>query len=204
MSTAKKIDTISIDEYLQGELNSQIKHELIDGDVYAMAGASGNHERISGNIYRKFGNHLEGNPCEPFGSDMKVNVNSDFFYPDVIVDCHFDESQPYYTKTPVIIVEVLSKSTRKTDETIKRMSYQSIPSLQEYVLIEQDFVDIEVVRRAEGWQSKHYFLGDEITFESIDLNLSVEEIYQRVHNEDVLDFIKQKTEQEENTSNFTS
>ncbi len=88
---------------------------------------------------------------------------------------------------------------RKTDETIKRMSYQSIPSLQEYVLIEQDFVDIEIVRHAEGWQSKHYFLGDEITFESIDLNLSVEEIYQRVHNEDVLDFIKQKTEQEENS-----
>jgi len=65
-------------------------------------------------------------------------------------------------------------------------------------LIEQDFVDIEVVSRAENWQSKHYFLGDEITFESIDLSLSVEEIYQRVHNEDVLDFIKQKIEKEEN------
>ena len=78
-----------MDEYLQGELNSQIKHELIDGDVYAMADASGNHERISGNIYRKFENHLEGKPCEPFGSDMKVNVNSDFFYPDVLVELPF-------------------------------------------------------------------------------------------------------------------
>ena len=112
MSIAKKIDTISIAEYLQGELNSQIKHELIDGDAYAMAGVSGNHERISGNIYRKFGNHLENKLCEPFGSDMKVKVDSDFFYPDVIVDCLFDESQPYYTETPAIVVEVLSKSTR--------------------------------------------------------------------------------------------
>ena len=199
MPTAKKINTIGMDEYLQGELNSQIKHELIDGDVYAMAGASGNHERISGNIYRKFGNHLEGNPCEPFGSDMKVKVDSNFFYPDVIVDCLFDESQPYYTETPVIIVEVLSKSTRRTDETIKRIAYLNIPSLQEYVLIEQDFVDIEVISRTENWQSKHYFLGDEITFESIDLTLSIEEIYLRVHNDDVLDFIKQKAEQEENS-----
>lgn len=70
--------------------------------------------------------------------------------------------------------------------------------MQEYVLIEQDFVDIEVVRHTENWQSKHYFLDDEMRVESIDLSLSVEEIYQRVHNEDALDFIKQKTEQEEN------
>lgn len=200
MPTVKKVNPINMEEYLQGELNSQVKHELINGDIYAMAGASGNHERISLNIARKFGNHLEGTPCEPFGSDMKVKVDSNFFYPDVIVDCHFDESQPYYTETPVIIVEVLSKSTRKTDETIKRMTYLNIPSLQEYVLIEQDFVDIEVVSRTEGWRSQHYFLGDDITFKSIALTLSVEDIYLRVHNEDVLDFIKLKTEQEQTTS----
>jgi Uma2 family endonuclease len=202
MPTVKKVNPINMEEYLQGELNSQVKHELINGDAYAMVGvgASANHERISGNIYAEFRNHLKTLPCEPFGSDMKVKVDSNFFYPDVIIDCHFDESQPYYTKTPVIIVEVLSKSTRKTDETIKRINYLNIPSLQEYVLIEQDFVDIEVVSRAEGWRSKHYFLGDNITFKSIDLTLSVEDIYLRVHNEDVLDFIKQKTEQQQTTT----
>lgn len=101
-----------MDEYLQDELNSLIKHELIDGSAYAMAGASANHGRISGNIYAKFRSHLRALPCEPFGSDMKVKVDSDFFYPDAIVDCLFDESQPYYMETPVIIAEVLSKSTR--------------------------------------------------------------------------------------------
>jgi Uma2 family endonuclease len=191
--TAKKI-SISVDDYLQGELNAEEKHELIDGGVYAMAGASGNHERISLNISRKFGNHLEGFSCEPFGSDMKVKVGSNFFYPDVIVDCDFDESQPYYSETPVIIVEVLSKSTRRTDETTKRTAYLNITSLQEYVLIEQDFVDIEVVRKSEGWLSKHYFLGDEVSFESIDLTLSVEDIYRRVHNEDMIEFLSQKNE----------
>jgi len=65
--------------------------------------------------------------------------------------------------------------------------------LQEYVLIEQDFVDVEVVRRSEGWQSKHYYLGDEVTFGSIELTLSVEEIYHRVQNEDMLEFLADKS-----------
>ena len=183
---------ISVEDYLADELSRDKKHELIDGHIVMMAGASANHERISGNIYRKFGNHLEGSPCEPFGSDMKVKIGSNFFYPDAMVDCHFDESKPYYTETPAIIIEVLSKSTRRMDETSKRFAYINIPSLQEYVLIEQDIVDIEVIRRSEGWISKHYYLGDEVTFESIDLSLSVEEIYQRVNNEDMLEFLAQK------------
>ena len=193
MSAVKNIDLISVDDYLNGELTSDTKHELIDGHIYAMAGASGNHDRISGNIYRKFGNHLENiSTCEPFGSDMKVKVDSNFFYPDVIVDCHFDDSEPYFTETPVIIVEVLSESTCQKDRTTKRFSYLTIPSLQEYVLIEQDFVDIEVVSRKDGWRSKHYFLGDEIYFESIELTLSVEDIYHRVNNEDMTNFLNQK------------
>ena len=183
---------ISVEDYLADELSRDKKHELIDGHIVMMAGASANHERISGNIYRKFGNHLEGSSCEPFGSDMKVKIGSNFFYPDAMVDCHFDESKPYYTETPTIIIEVLSKSTRRMDETSKRFAYINIPSLQEYVLIEQDIVDIEVIRRSEGWISKHYYLGDEVIFESIDLNLSVEEIYQRVNNEDMLEFLAQK------------
>ncbi len=150
MTTAEKDELISVEDYLTDELARDIKHELIDGVIYAMAGASANHERISGNIAAEFRSHLKRTPCESFSSDMKVKVGSRFFYPDVLVDCSFDESQPYYTESPVIIVEVLSKSTRRMDETTKLMSYINIPSLQEYVLIEQDFVDIEVVRRSEG------------------------------------------------------
>ena len=195
MVAMKNTDLISVEDYLKGELISEVKHELIDGHVHAMAGASGNHDRISGNVYSEFRSHLKNSPCEPFGSDMKVKVNSNFFYPDVIIDCNFDNSEPYFIETPIIIVEVLSKSTRKTDETTKLMSYINIPSLKEYVLIEQDFVDIQVIRRSEGWLQKHYFLGDEITFESIDLTLSVEDIYHRVQNGDMMEFLNNKTEQ---------
>jgi len=191
MATALKSELISVEDYLTDELARDIKHELVDGVIYVMAGASANHERISGNIAAEFRSHLKKTPCESFSSDMKVKVGSRFFYPDVLVDCSFDESQPYYTESPVIIVEVLSKSTRRMDETTKLMSYINIPSLQEYVLIEQDFVDIEVVRRSEGWRPRHYFLGDQVHFESINLPLSVEEIYSRVKNEDMLEFLAQ-------------
>lgn len=190
MSSVIQNTSISVEQYLKDEINRKEKHELIDGQIYAMAGANANHERISSNISRKFGNYLEASPCEPFGSDMKVKAGSKFFYPDVIVDCQFDETQAYYTETPIIIVEVLSKSTRKMDKTTKRFSYINIPSLQEYVLIEQDIVDIEVIRRSEGWQSRHYFLGDTVHFASIDLTLSVEEIYHRVNNEEMREFIQ--------------
>ncbi len=197
MLAVKNSDLISVEEYLKGEPSSEVKRELIDGHVYAMAGAGANHQRIAVNILSEFRNHLKNTPCEPFGSDMKVRINSNFFYPDVIVDCNFDNSEPYFTQTPIIIVEVLSKSTRRTDETIKLMSYITIPSLQEYVLIQQDFVDIQVIRRSEGWLQKHYFLGDEITFEAIDLTLSVEDIYHRVQNDDVLEFLNNKAEAEQ-------
>lgn len=189
MSSVISDNTISVEEYLKSEANREIKHELIDGQIYAMAGASANHDRISGTLYAEFKHHLKNSPCEPFGSDMKVKVGSKFFYPDVIVDCQFDESQPYYTKSPIIIVEVLSKSTRRIDETTKRFSYMNIPNLEEYILIEQDIVDIEVIRRSENWLSQHYFLGDKVHFKSIDLTLTVEEIYHRVQNEEMLEFM---------------
>lgn len=192
MSTAKQATFVTEDEYLGGERISEVKHEYVDGQVYAMSGASANHERIAKNIARKFGNHLENATCETFGSDMKVQTGSKYFYPDALVDCNFDESEPYYSTSPVIIVEVLSESTQQNDRTIKRLAYINIPSLEEYVLIEQDFVDIEVMRKSDDWKSTHYFLGDKVHFQSIDLTLTVEEIYHRVQNDNMTAYLANK------------
>mgnify|MGYP001944438638 CR=1 FL=1 len=199
MSTVVKPALLTESEYLRGELLSEIKHEFVDGQVYAMAGASANHGRISGNIFRKFGNHLENSPCETHMSDMKVKTPSgNYRYPDVLVVCDNNYiNDSYATETPTILVEVISKSTRKTDEQIKRMEYINIPTLQEYVIIEQDFVDIAVFRKSDDWRHTNYFLGDEIHFESINLTVSVEEIYHRVQNEDMAAFIEQKQKEAE-------
>lgn len=191
--TLEKDTRISEEEYLRRELVSEIKHEYIDGQVYAMSGASRNHQRISGNVFTAAVNHLRGSLCEAFMSDFKVKAGSKFFYPDVLVACGEAGGDEYYTKAPVLVVEVLSKSTRRRDETTKRLAYQSLPSLIEYVLIEQDIVDVEVCRRREGWVSNHSFMGDEVTFESIGLTMTVEDIYDRVVNEDVTSYLEEKS-----------
>ena len=183
-------------EYLQGEQISTIKHEYIDGEVYAMAGASRNHSLIVGNALRLFSNHLQDAPCQTFVVDMKVKAANSFFYPDVMVVCNDDDGDDYYTDKPKIIIEVLSKNTRRTDQTIKLATYKTLPSLQEYVLIEQDHVDIEVFRRTANWFSERYFMGDEVFFESLDLTISVSDIYQRVNNEDMQDYLQQLQQQQ--------
>ncbi|OHU85070.1 MULTISPECIES: Uma2 family endonuclease [Pseudoalteromonas] len=192
MPIVKNDDGLSPEAYLLGESTSTVKHELIDGQVYAMAGASANHERICQNMARKLGNHLEDSPCEPFGSDMKVRVRDNFYYPDVLVDCNFDESEPYFTTTPVIIVEVISRSTRKMDEKVKLLEYINIPTLEEYVVIEQDIADVTVYRKSDDWRSTHYFLGEDFYLKSIDCTVSVADIYRRVLNEDVRLFLEQQ------------
>lgn len=173
-------------DYLEGEKISEIKHEYSEGEVYAMTGASRNHNIISSNIARQLGNHLENTPCITFIADLKVKADNSFYYPDVLVVCNDDKGDDYYTEFPVIIIEVLSNSTRGRDRVTKMNAYRTIPTLKEYVLIEQNFVDIEICRRSSHWQSEHYFLGDKVTFESLELTLSVESIYQRVNNEEML------------------
>ncbi len=179
---------ISEAEYLAGEKIAEIKHEYIDGEVFAMAGASASHNRLSLNIATAFNVYLAGKPCQPYISDMKVNIGTKYFYPDVLVDCSGLNDDSHVTQSPTLIVEVLSKSTRRTDETIKRIAYTQINTLLEYVLIEQDFVDIEVIRRRNGWQSEHFYLGDSVTFEAIGLTLMVEEIYDRVNNPELVEW----------------
>lgn len=183
---------VSEDDYLQGELIADTKHEYLDGDVYAMAGASENHNLLALNIASELRNKLKGTPCRTFMAEMKVKAEDAFFYPDVMVVCERDDASEYYKNSPVIVVEVLSKGTRKFDQTLKRKRYQALPSLEEYVLIEQDKGEIEIFRRRDGWQASYHYLGDEIHFYSIDVTVAVEDIYYQVDNEDVMAFLLEK------------
>jgi Uma2 family endonuclease len=190
MSQTDQVDFITPQQYLTTQLSNEIKHEYVDGEVFAMTGATPNHNRITGNLYRKFGDHLDGSPCEPFASDMMVKTSSGSYrYPDVLVVCDKDfVENDLVTQTPVILIEVLSRSTRKIDEKDKLLEYINIPTLLEYVIVEQYCADITVYRKSDDWRSTHYFLGESVHFESIDLTLSVSDIYQRVENEDMRRF----------------
>ena len=186
-------EPISEEGYLQGELLAETKHEYIDGQVHTMAGASENHNLLSVNIATELKTRLKGTPCRTFIADMKVKVGANFFYPDVMVVCQEDNDNEYYKTAPVIIVEVLSKSTRRFDQTDKRLRCQRIPSLEEYVLIEQDKGEIQVFSKKDQWQSFYYYLGDDITFYSLGITVRVEDIYYQVNNEDVQDFLREKS-----------
>lgn len=196
MNTAPKYG-VSEQEYLAGELLSEIRHEYINGEVYAMAGAHKDHNIIAGEVFRIVANLLQDKPCQPYASDMKVKVGNNFFYPDVMVDCSGQE-QDYYTQYPTLIVEVLSKSTRQHDKTFKRQAYCQIATLQEYILIEQDFVEIERWYRIDDkhWEQTVHYLGDDICFSSIGLTVAVEDIYRRVKNEDMTAWLEKKAQQQ--------
>lgn len=188
MALRLKSDGIVITEaeYLASEPNAEIRREYLDGRAYAMAGAKRNHRRITDNLLRKFGNHLESTPCEASSNDAIVALGQSYVYPDVVVDC-INTNDDFVT-APVIIVEVLSNSSRKLDTTTKLLKYINLATLKEYVLVEQDIVSVQVLRNNNDWKTEYYSLGDNVTFESIELTLSIEEIYERVNNAEMNEF----------------
>jgi Uma2 family endonuclease len=193
-AVAEKFDYLSVEDYLAGEKISEIRHEYVDGQVYAMSGGSLKHNLIASNMSGLLWSHLRGTPCVPLNSDMMLKTwGKRFRYPDVVVVCDDDSSDDEQIReSPILIIEVLSKSTRKKDKGEKRLEYLAIPSLLEYVLIEQDFAEVEVQRRSASWQSSYYFLGDEVVLESVNATLPVDAIYERVKNEDMLAWLEQQ------------
>ena len=181
----RKISWISPREYLEGEEFSPIRHEYADGHVFAMAGASSPHGRISGNLFVLIDTHLRSQPCETFIADMKVGISAagPYYYPDVVVTCHpGDRRSSFVKRHPRMIIEVLSPRTSTLDRGDKLNDYCSLPSLEEYLLVSQDEQYVERLRRTPdgGWDEHAYGVGDTIPLESIGLSIAIEQIYDRV------------------------
>jgi len=177
---------LSVSEYLEAELKSEIRHEYVGGEVFAMAGASRKHNLIAGNIYSRLRSHLRGSDCDAFMSDMKVKLRSEFkkksifYYPDVVVSCELPTQDQFVLNSPCLIIEVLSPSTEVIDKREKLQNYQTIPSLQEYVLVAQDRIHIEIYRRIdeENWTREILGREDKLQLDSVNLTLAVTDIYE--------------------------
>lgn len=167
-------------EYFAMEEESQIRLEFVDGQIYAMTGATGQHNTITGNVHGLLWYFLKGRHCRPFMEGMKVKIDQNYVYPDVVVDCDFNEDYPLHTGKPTVIVEVLSDSTKRYDLTTKFDMYKTLDSLQEYVVIEQSFMRIDIYRRDDDWNAIRYEKGDEVEFQSIGLTVPIVEIYDRI------------------------
>jgi Uma2 family endonuclease len=197
MALAQRTPWLSVEDYLVGEQESTLRHELIDGEAYLMAGASANHNTLMVNTSTSIVSYLNsiGSSCRTFSADMKVNSGENFYYPDVVVSCQDDEEEDdYYRTKPILIIEVLSPSTRQTDRTIKKQDYLAIPSLEEYVLLEQDFVEVEVFSKSDDWHPRYYYLDDTICLDSIGLTVSVADLYRRVKNRDMEEYMAREQE----------
>ncbi len=176
---------LSYSEYLAYEQFSRTKHEFINGQAYAMAGASEDHNLLVGGLFSRIWNHLRGKPCRVFSSDMKLTIasaNNATYYPDVMVVCDRTDSDPYVKQKPCLLIEVLSPSTAMLDRREKLFNYQQLASLQEYVLVSQSEVKVELYRRDRdgGWLVQSLGLGDSLHLQSIDLAIALADIYEDV------------------------
>lgn len=187
MSALRKPAPISVADYLAGELVAEVKHEYLGGEVHAMAGGSNRHNAISGNTYLSLGNSLRGKPCRPFNSDTKVRIqllsHTRFYYPDAMVVCDRNRDQDHWQDRPVVIVEVLSESTRRTDLTEKREAYLAIPSLMALIFVEPDEAALIVHRRkADGGFAREDYAGLDaaVPLPEIECSLPLAEVYEGV------------------------
>lgn len=187
MTAAKQIELVSVEDYLAGELDSEIRHEYLGGYVYAMAGARTVHNRIANTWCAMLYNQLRGKPCEPFNSDMKVRVpfptHTKFYYPDGMVVCEPNPDDAMFQDKPVVIAEVVSEGTRRIDENEKRDAYFTIPTLLTYLIIETERPRVAVHhRRTEGGLVTELYEGVEavVPLEVIEAELPLAELYERV------------------------
>lgn len=178
MSTRKKVRPVTVEEYLEGERYSSTRHEFVDGVARAMVGASVAHNLIAGAIHSGLRTHLRGTACQVLMAEVKLRVGDDFFYPDVFVVCDRADADPYVKTRPVLVVEVLSPATALYDAQEKLIAYRSIESLREYLLVEQERREVRVHRRnGTSWDTAVYAGAAPVRLESVDMSLSLDEIY---------------------------
>ena len=178
---------VSEAEYLDQERRSSERHELLNGEIFAMAGASYLHVKIVGNLARSLGNRLQGRPCDVLPVDLRVCVSATglYTYPDLSIVCggpEFHPGSPDTILNPSVIFEVLSDSTEAYDRGAKFEHYQRLPSLREYLLVAQDQRSIARYERVEGGSWRYtLFTGDAVVpLPAVEIDLPLAEVYAKI------------------------
>ncbi|MDA1053500.1 MAG: Uma2 family endonuclease [Planctomycetota bacterium] len=186
MSTAPRYLPISVHDYLAGERDAKRRHEYVEGVVYAMVGATNAHNRIATNGTGVLHSQLHGKRCQVFNSDTKIRVHTAtgtrFYYPDLSVVCEHNPQTDTFQDSPVVVVEVISKSTRRADEFEKREAYLSIDTLCVYILVEQAVAAAVVYRRLDSGFARETYVGSDaiIPLPEIECELTLADLYANV------------------------
>jgi Uma2 family endonuclease len=179
---------VSIEDYLAAERRAETKSEYLEGELFAMSGASRAHNLIVWNIGASLHGQLKGRSCEAYAGDMRVHISTTglYTYPDVTVICgepRFDDSELDTLLNPTLLIEVLSPSTESYDRGKKFANYRTLDSLREYVLVAQEEVRVEVFTRQDGghWLlSEASRIDETIPLASIGCELRLADVYDRV------------------------
>ena len=182
-------EKISIEAYLEMENASIEKHEYYKGEVFAMSGTKMPHNKIASNLLITLGLKLKGTKCQPYGSDVRVHIESNtlFTYPDISIICGDVvtlKNDDYNVLNPTVIIEILSASTKNYDRGEKFKLYRDIATLKEYVLVDSESIHIEVFRLNENnhWELEEYNnVSDLLLFKAINENVLIAEIYEGVN-----------------------
>ena len=181
--------SLTLDQWIEQERNAiEARCEYVRGEVFAMTGASADHNAIVTNIVREFSTQMKGKPCHVYANDMKVAIRAADAgkYPDILAYCgppEFADGRRDVLLNPSLIAEVLSPSTEAYDRGDKFALYRQIPSLREYLLVSQDRALVELYERGEGgrWILTEYgALTDVVVLPSIGCSLPLGEIYDKV------------------------
>lgn len=185
IATPAEYPQLTPTEYFAWEAQQELRHEYLNGNIYAMSGGTIQHSAIATQLTRLIGNHLVDQDCRVLNSDARVNIHksNDYVYPDISVTCDpRDFSATQYIQYPCLIVEVLSPGTEAYDRHQKFKLYRRSPSLEEYVLVGTEQIEIEVFRRNDQgrWEIIDFGPGDMVEFQSLSLTFSIEQIYQGI------------------------
>lgn len=179
---------VSEAEYLRLEMDNSVRHEYVNGEMFAMTGGTLRHNVIAGNIFAALRAHLRPTPCRAFMADVRIRAekHNAYYYPDVVVSCGSDaralDPKTYTASDPLLVVEVLSDSTEAIDRREKLLAYRTLASLQEYAVVAQDEARVVIHRRRGdiGWDVVEYSGPETVEFASVDLRLPMDEIYDGV------------------------
>ena len=184
MAAERRPKTISVEEYFELEKNNpEICYEYIDGYVYMMAGGSFNHDTIKSNIQRILWTLLRGNKCRVYSSDMNTQISETrYFHPDVTITCDpHDRETGDLLKSPRVVFEVFSPTTEMADRTWKLQNYLTVPTLEEYILVDAKSLKMELYRREQNkWVYYMFGPDDELELSSVGLRFPVAEAYVNV------------------------
>jgi len=172
----------SVEEYLHLEEQSKIKHEYVDGYLYALAGVSKRHNLINLNLYTLLRPASIIQNCHLFVAEVKLHLRLGrkrfFYYPDLVVVCDQEDRNPLWVERPCLIAEVSSPSTARIDRFEKFFIYTQIPSLKEYLILSQDRPEVLVYRRSRDWDEELYTdLEDQVRLECLNMQIKLSELY---------------------------